>query len=433
MINLLQGLVEEEVREILKSKGYSLSQETDADTLDSVFAAAYAIHRNVHTRATDYLIEQCDSAFRYKLPSFLTSKNQPFPTNDAIQLFMASFSSLGTPRASIQEFQTKQGRISFLSRIGKELKSWQSDLPVTERKSLCRKLAKDSTISAIIERGESDLFELLTRVLYHPSFCLKIFLSYQENSLETLLTNHLRIPTEKLQDAYLMSRIITQAYVKKRNIPHRTFLLQLLPYFEIRAGILLPAPSDYATHLFGKKSISDYFTDKEIQSLFDGDSTLDTCRKHFDTMLKQQLMKRQEVSEHIFNGMKECAHGKDCKFHCPYSECRYHTLLQLLGSHIPTYGVMRIAENMDFEHHDTLVFITRETEEELQLVLCNTRTDRRSSIYLLDVRKHQLTDALFLLTRYLESSQQQKRKLLAKNMHRFGRPFGILLCRIFRK
>lgn len=433
MINLLQQLVEEEVLKILECKGHSPFQKTSEDTFGNVLSAAYAIHRNAHTTKTDFLIERCDSAVYHKQTSFLTDKGKSISTNHALEIFKTAFTSLGTPRHMLQHFQTNKGRIGFLSMIDKDLRSWQKGLPATERENLKRQLAKDENISAIIERGHTNTFELLTRMLFHPTTCQDIFLNAKQNSLESLFINNLQIPTYKLQDVFQMSSIITRTFTKKRSIPHRSFLIQLLPILEKKTDLLLPAPSDYAAQLFGKSPLTFFFTPKEIETFFDGDYTLNICRKRFDATLKKQLMKRQEVSEHIFDRMKECARGKDCKFHCPYQECRYHTLLQLLGSHIATYGVMRIAENMDFDNHDALLFITREREEELQLVLSNTRTDRRTSIYLFDIRKQQLADALFLISCYFESYYPQKRKLLVDNMRRFGRPFGILLCRVYRK
>lgn len=417
----------------MELKGYPSLQQTGEGTSDNVLAAAYAIHINARTRATNLLIERCDSAVRHKMASFLTDDGKSVSTDYALELFKAAFTCLGTPKATLQHFQTPQGTIGFLSKIVRELKTWQKGLSATERETLKSQLAKDEDIVTIMKRNQAEIFELLTRAIYHPDICQDMFSDARENRLDTLFIHRLQIPTDKLQDAIQLSAIITRAYTKKRNIPHRTLLLQLLPLIEKKTDIFVPAPSNYAGHLLGRRPLSDFFTPEEIGTFFDGDNTLNRCRKHFDTTLKRQLMKRPEVSEHIFNRMKECAQGKDCKFHCPYPECRYHTLLQLLGSHIATYGVMRIAENMDFENHDALVFITHETEEELQLVLCNTRTDRRTSIYLFDIRKQQLTDALFLITRYFESFYPQKRKLLVENMRRFGRPFGILLCRVYRK
>lgn len=434
-MDIWQQIIKNETFQLLRSWDPQFMDKSADFVYELVFSSVNLISNNRHSAEIDSFIDKCDLSIKYNYASFYIDKDKQVNTHLVYNVFLAAFSAFEIPVKTIRKYKVNGVNVGFFSELVKQLGEVGNARKIPLREKLKKQILENMPADTLCDLDMQKLsnFEKLCQIYFSENQSLSFYNKLEEIGLKKLLLNF-QLGNYIHEKWFVeMSDIIINKYIDSVDIFHKSLLKK------IKRGLCSSAKESgsviesYVHSLMGEKELDSIFDANEVTLFFEDDLTLDKVKKRTDEMLKDRFLKRHQVSEYVFNQMNDCSGNKNCKFSCPYEDCKYKTLLALLGSHLPHYDVVMINEKVGSETQADFLFTIAESDEELQLVLCCSQVYPPSSIYVFDIKKDRYRDVLFLLVRYFESTYALKRKNLIANFMRFGRYFGILLSKVYRK
>lgn len=434
-MDIWRQIIKNETFQLLRNWNPQFINESADFVYELVFSSVNLISNNRHSAEMDSFIDKCDLSIKYNYDSFYIDKDKLVNTQLVYNVFLAAFSAFEIPVKNIRKYKVNGVNVGFFSELVKQLGDVENTRKIPLREKLKKQILENMSADTLCDLDLQRLsnFEKLCQIYFFESQSLFLYNKLEEIGLKKLLLNF-------QLDNYIhekwfveMSDIIISKYIDSVDIFHKSLLKKIKLCLSSSAKASGSVVESYVHSLMGEKELDSIFDVNEITLFFEDDQTLDKVKRRTDEMLKNRFLKRHQVSEFVFNQMNDCSGNKNCKFSCPYEDCKYKTLLALLGSHLPHYDVVVINEKVGSETQADFLFTITESDDELQLVLCCSQVYPPSSIYVFDIKKEQYRDVLFLLVRYFESTYALKRKNLIANFMRFGRHFGILLSKVYRK
>ena len=434
-MKILDQIRIEETLELLKEWKVDVIDGTTKLTLDRVVSVMKHISSGKHSKATDSFIEKCDAALAFGYDVFYLDKNEVFSTRLVYEMLKAGAFAFDLLPKKLAGYGIHKKSVPLLVSLGTDVRELRKMKNIPLREKLQKEILEglDVDLLAGLEKEKQLLFEGLCS-LYFSKIQSLVTLNYLRfNCLNSFINEFLECKQIEKEWFLRMSEFILNKYMECRELSHQDLLKELRGYLRTSRKSSKKQVQSYAEMLFTDRSILDVLDEEELELFFDNDHTLTKQKKEFDKLMKSRMLKRHFVSELIFDQMKICSNHTNCKFNCKFEVCKYRSLLELLGSHLPQYDILKLEEKVGEDFQTDFVFVTDEDEKTLSLVLCCSEPYPQSSIYCFRVDKKQYMDALFVLFRYFESDYACKRKNLIKHMDHFGSHFGILQTRYFRK
>lgn len=434
-MNILDQIRIEETLGLLQEWEVNVFDGTTKSTLDWTVSVIRHISSNTHDKTIDSFIDTCNAAVTFHYEVFYLDKNTVFITQLVYDILKAVAFAFDLLPQNLINYTIQKKPVPLLISLAKEIRELRRKKNIGLRTRLQGEILREMEVDLItgLENQKQQCFENLC-CLYFSKTQTQIAINYlRTNCLNLFIKNFTETEQVKKEWFLKMSEFILHKYMDCEDIRHQDLLRELGSYLKVSRKSSRKRMKSYADTLFTSGSIQNVFDDYELTIFFDNDLTLDRLKRNFDILMNERMLKRHLVSEFIFDRMKVCSHHTNCKFNCKFEICRYKTILELLGSHLPHYDIGRIEEKVGEEFHTDFLFVTNEDDSMLSLVLCCSDQFPLSSIYHFKVDRHQYMDALFLLFRYFESDYECKRKNIIKHMDRFGRYFGIVHTRVFRK
>lgn len=434
-MKILDQIRIEETFELLKEWKVDVIDGTTKSTLDRVVSVVKHISSGKHGKATDSFIEKCDSALAFGYDVFYLDKNEVFSTRMVYQMLKAGAFAFDLSPKKLSGYSIQKKTVPLLVSLGTDIRELRKSKNIPLKEKLQKEILEglDVDLVAGLEKDRQLLFEDLCSLYFSKTQSLVALNFLKSNCLDSFINEFSEYRQVDKEWFLRMSGFILNKYMEYRKIPHQDLLKEISAYLRTSRKSSKKQVQSYAETLFADRFILDVLDEDELDLFFDNDLTLTKPKKEFDKLMKSRMLKRHFVSEFIFDQMKICSEHTNCKFNCKFEVCKYRSLLELLGSHLPQYDILRLEEKVGEDFQTDFVFVTDEDEKTLSLVLCCSEPYPQSSIYCFQVDKKKYMDTLFVLFRYFESDYACKRKNLIKHMDHFGNHFGILQTRYFRK
>lgn len=434
-MDIWQQIIKNETFQLLRNWNPQFMNESADFVYELVFSSVNLINNNRHSVEIDSFIDKCDLSIKYNYDSFYIDKDKLVNTQLVYNVFLSAFSAFEIPLKTIRKYKVNGVNVVFFSELVKRLGDVGNARKIPLREKLKKQILESMSADTLCDLDMQRLsdFEKLCQIYFFESQSLFLYNKLEEIGLKKLLLNF-QLGNNIHEKWFVeMSDIIISKYIDSVEIFHKSLLKKIKHYLCSSSKASGSVVESYVHSLMGEKELDSIFDVNEITIFFEDDMSLDKIKRRTDDLLKNRFLKRHQASEFVFNQMNDCSGNKNCKFSCPYEDCKYKTLLALLGSHLPHYDVVVINEKVGSETQADFLFTIAESDDELQLVLCCSQVYPPSSIYVFDIKKERYRDVLFLLVRYFESTYALKRKNLIANFMRFGRHFGILLSKVYRK
>lgn len=413
--------------------------DIDNEMAQSVYQWVLSVVKQVcdkkHTKSTDFFIEKCDSAVSFQYDVYYMDEDSLIPTELVFNLLKAAFFAYDLTLKDLSAYKIRRKKIPLFVTLGTQVMELRKEKQIPLREKLKKDILEELDVDLLVglEKQRLMFYEFLCNVYFSETQSVYILNYLKNNCLNNLIKNVKDFGDIQKEWFLKMSDIIINTYLGCENIAHQDLLKEIKRHLSSSRKPSAKESKTYADTLLGNYVIQEFFDDYELALFFGNDFTLDKAKKRFEASLKDRMLKRHAVSEYIFDQMKVCSNHTNCKFNCKYDVCRYKTLLELLGSHLPQYNVTKIEEKVGEDVQTDFLFVIEEKDENLVLVLCSSVPFPPSSIYMFEVRKKNYLDAIFMLQCYFESEYECKRKELINEFQRFGRCFGIIFTRVYRK
>lgn len=434
-MKILDQIRIEETLDLLQEWKVDVIDGTTKSTLDWAVSVIRNVSANKHDRSINSFIEKCDVAVAYEYEVFYLDKNAVFSTQLVYEVLKAAAFAFELTPKKLSSYTIRKKTVPLLISLGRDIMELRKKKKINLREKLQKEIIEGLDVDLLtgLEKQKQSFFENLCS-LYFSKVQSQYMLNYLKTNCLNLFIDDF-FESEQIEKEWFirMSEFILNKYMECREILHQNILKELKGYLKVSRKSSGKQALPYADTLFTDQSIRDVLDEDELMLFFDNNVSLDRLKRDFDRLVKNRMLKRHVVSEFIFDQMKICSHHTNCKFNCKFDVCRYMTLLELLGSHLTQYDILRIEEKVGEEVKTDFVFVINEEDDTLSLVLCCSEPYPPSSIYCFKVNKKKYMDSLFVLYRYFESDYECKRKNIIKHMDSFGKYFGILFTRIYRK
>lgn len=434
-MDILEQIKIEETLALLDEWNVDVDDEMTQPVFLMVVSVVRQVRANKHTKATDFFIEKCNAAFEFEYDMYYMDEDTILSLNMVYNLLKATFFAFDLTLKDLSAYKIQRKKVPLFVSLGNEVMELRRQKNYALKDKLKNDILEELDVDVLVglEKQKQMFYEFLCGV-YFSEIQTHFFLNYlKANCLDKFLDDVKYFGDIKKGWFLQLSDIIIDKYMYIGNLAHKDLLKELTNQLHATRKAVVKKVETYADTLFKNGSIQDCFDSYELNLFFGNDLSLDKTKRQFDGLMKSRMLKRHAVSEYIFDQMKACSNHTNCKFNCKYDVCRYKTLLELLASHLPQYNVIRIDEKVGEDIQTDFLFVIDEKEEILMLVLCSSLPYPPSSIYLFEVQKKHYTDALFILQRYFESDYECKRKNLMTALQRFGRNFGIVFTKVYRK